>query len=268
MSGAMPAAFPIDSQPSCPASSRARPMLLRSLLMLALMVLAPAVLAQGVPLPMEKPRVVGEDVIAPNDEETAPEEEQAEEVEVEATSDACRRALEAAGVVAEPAPAFSGDARCVLDDPVALAAVGAHTGNLALPGRPTLECRFAAVFGDWLREVVNPVAASLLGAHVDAVVTGPGHQCRARAGGKLSEHGLGNAIDITAIRLIDGRTIGIEGMLTAEGPKREFLRAISASACGYFTTVLGPGSDADHADHLHLDMAERRSAQYRICMAR
>ena len=124
------------------------------------------------------------------------------------------------------------------------------------------------VFGDWLREVVNPVAASLLGAHVDAVVTGPGHQCRNRAGGKVSEHGLGNAIDITAIRLIDGRSIPIEGMAAAEGAEREFLRAISASACGYFTTVLGPGSDADHSDHLHLDMAERRSAEYRICMAR
>jgi hypothetical protein len=239
-------------------------MLFRSLLMLALLVLAPAVSAQSVPLPMEKPGVVGE-------EETAPDEEQAAvgEDEVEAASDACRRALEAAGVVAEPAAAFNGDAQCILEDPVALEAVGAHTGNVGLPGRPTLECRFAAVFGDWLREVVNPVAASLLGSHVDAVVTGPGHQCRRRAGGgTLSEHALGNAIDITAIRLIDGRSIRIEDLVDAEGPEREFLRAISASACGYFTTVLGPGSDAAHADHLHVDMAERSSAEYRICMAR
>jgi hypothetical protein len=245
-------------------------MLLRTLLMLALVVLAPPVSAQGVPLPMEKPGVAGEEKTVADDEVTAPDEEQAAagEDNVDAASDACRRALEAAGVVAEPAPAFSGDASCILEDPVALAAVGAHTGNVGLPGGPTLECRFAAVFGDWLREVVNPVAASLLGAHVDAVVTGPGHQCRARAGGKLSEHGLGNAIDITAIRLIDGRSIRIEDMLNAEGPEREFLRAISASACGYFTTVLGPGSDADHADHLHVDLAERRSAEYRICMAR
>lgn len=226
----------------------------RSLLMLALLVMAPSAFAQSIPLPMEKPGA------AATDETTADE--------IDAASDACRRALEAAGVVAEAAAAFNGDAQCILEDPVALQAVGAHTGDVGLPGRPTLECRFAAVFGDWLREVVNPVAASLLGAHVDAVITGPGHQCRSRPGGKLSEHGLGNAIDITAIRLIDGRSIRIEGMADAEGPEREFLRAISASACGYFTTVLGPGSDADHSDHLHVDMAERSRAEYRICMAR
>lgn len=238
-------------------------MLCRSLLMFALLVMAPPVSAQGVPLPMEKPGGVGEEGTAPDEEQAA-----AGEDEVDAASDACRRALEAAGVVAEPAAAFTGDDQCILEDPVALEAVGAHTGNIGLPGRPTLECRFAAVFGDWLREVVNPVAASLLGAHVDAVITGPGHQCRHRAGGGLSEHGIGNAIDVTAIRLIDGRSIRIESLVDAEGAEREFLRAISAAACGYFTTVLGPGSDAAHADHLHLDMAERSSAEYRICMPR
>ena len=244
-------------------------MLFRSLLMLALLILTPAVSAQSVPPPMEKPVVANEEETAADDEEAAVEDDQTAADDVAPASDACRRALEAAGVVAEPAAEFSGDDQCILEDPVALAAVGAHTGNVGLPGRPTLECRFAAVFGDWLREVVNPVAASLLGSHVDAVVTGPGHQCRRRAGGgPLSEHALGNAIDVTAIRLIDGRSIRIEDLVDAVGPEREFLRAISASACGYFTTVLGPGSDADHSDHLHLDMAERSSAEYHICMAR
>ena len=245
-------------------------MLFRSLLMLVLLVMAPAASAQSVPLPMGKPGAAGADEPAAGEQETATDEGDvaAAADEGDAASDSCLRALEGAGVVTEPAAAFTGDAQCVLEDPVALAAVGAHTGNVALPARPTLECRFAAVFGDWLREVVNPVAASLMGAHVDAVVTGTGHQCRNRAGGKLSEHGIGNAIDITAVRLADGRSIFIEGMLGAEGAEREFLRAISAAACGYFTTVLGPGSDAAHADHLHLDIAERSSAEYRICMAR
>ncbi|MFW6076264.1 MAG: extensin family protein, partial [Hyphomicrobiales bacterium] len=149
-----------------------------------------------------------------------------------------------------------------------LEAVGSHNGNVGLPARPTLECGFAAVFGDWLREVVNPVAASVLASPVESVVTGPGHQCRNRAQGGLSEHGIGNAIDVTAFRLADGRTVRIESLVDAEGAEREFLRAVSASACGYFTTVLGPGSDADHSDHLHLDLAERQIAEYRICMPR
>jgi hypothetical protein len=35
-------------------------------------------------------------------------------------------------------------------------------------------------------------------------------------------------------------------------------------ACARFTTVLGPGSDGYHEEHIHLDLAER-SHGYRIC---
>jgi hypothetical protein len=36
------------------------------------------------------------------------------------------------------------------------------------------------------------------------------------------------------------------------------------SVCARFTTVLGPGSDGYHEDHVHVDLAERRGG-YRIC---
>jgi len=36
------------------------------------------------------------------------------------------------------------------------------------------------------------------------------------------------------------------------------------SACTRFSTVLGPGSDWYHEDHIHLDLTERRG-NYRIC---
>ena len=36
------------------------------------------------------------------------------------------------------------------------------------------------------------------------------------------------------------------------------------SVCARFTTVLGPGSDGYHEDHIHLDLMERRN-NYRIC---
>ena len=36
------------------------------------------------------------------------------------------------------------------------------------------------------------------------------------------------------------------------------------SVCARFTTVLGPGSDWYHEDHIHLDLMERRN-NYRIC---
>ena len=40
--------------------------------------------------------------------------------------------------------------------------------------------------------------------------------------------------------------------------EQEFLDEVREAACGPFKTVLGPGTDADHATHFHLDMAARR----------
>ncbi|WP_368886561.1 extensin family protein [Klebsiella pneumoniae] len=37
------------------------------------------------------------------------------------------------------------------------------------------------------------------------------------------------------------------------------------SACGAFATALGPGSDAAHYNHLHVDTQERRSAASKFC---
>jgi Extensin-like protein C-terminus len=46
--------------------------------------------------------------------------------------------------------------------------------------------------------------------------------------------------------------------------ERGFLRDVHAAACEQFNTVLGPGSNVYHADHLHLDLMRRSSGQ-RIC---
>ena len=42
--------------------------------------------------------------------------------------------------------------------------------------------------------------------------------------------------------------------------------ALRISACGYFTTVLGPGANAAHAEHYHFDLGlHGKSGNYRIC---
>jgi hypothetical protein len=43
-----------------------------------------------------------------------------------------------------------------------------------------------------------------------------------------------------------------------------FQRTVTAGACLHFRTVLAPGSDPTHQDHLHLDILERDSG-YRYC---
>ncbi len=91
--------------------------------------------------------------------------------------------------------------------------------------------------------------------------------CRNRNGatdGKVSEHAFGNAIDIAGFTLKSGKTITIRPAgrdATLEGA---FQRAITEAACLYFTTVLDPGSDAAHQNHLHLDVKARRGG-YRYC---
>ena len=44
----------------------------------------------------------------------------------------------------------------------------------------------------------------------------------------------------------------------------DFRDKIKADVCARFMTVLGPGSDGYHEEHIHLDLAERRN-DYRIC---
>ncbi|MGL4295058.1 MAG: extensin family protein, partial [Aestuariivirga sp.] len=43
-----------------------------------------------------------------------------------------------------------------------------------------------------------------------------------------------------------------------------FLEAVRSGACKQFATVLGPGSDAYHGDHFHVDAIQRKN-DYRIC---
>ncbi|MSP47425.1 MAG: extensin, partial [Xanthobacteraceae bacterium] len=121
--------------------------------------------------------------------------------------------------------------------------------------RRQLRCNMAEAVAQWIRAEVGPAAAEL-GAPLTAVTDVDSYQCRGRnnvPGAKLSEHGRGNALDISAIKLGNGALFNLTDPLVSK-PFREQMRAL---ACGRFTTVLGPGSDAYHSDHIHLDLAER-----------
>jgi len=79
-------------------------------------------------------------------------------------------------------------------------------------------------------------------------------------GAHLSEHGRANALDVRAIKLANGQSIE----LTDRSVPREVRESVLHAVCTRFTTVLGPGSDGYHENHIHLDLAERRN-NYRIC---
>lgn len=187
---------------------------------------------------------------------------------IESPAGPCLAALAGAGVdaVAAEAPAAP-IVGCAVAEPVRLRAVTTAQGLVRIAGAPLVACKLAARLGAFAREVAAPLAQGGAGSSLVAIEAGGGYECRPRnrvPGAKLSAHGQGLALDAAAVRLADGRRLAVGG---AHGESEaRFLAGLRAAACGYFHTVLGPGADAAHADHLHLDLEPRGArGDSRLC---
>lgn len=161
----------------------------------------------------------------------------------------------------------AGPPDCAVERPVRLTAVRIADGRtIALPGAPLLACAFAARFAAFAGDLATPLVEAT-GARLTIIETGPGFECRRRnraTGGKISAHGHGTAVDVSAFAMADGSRWAVGG--PADAPGARTIATIRTAACGWFTTVLGPGSDASHTTHLHLDTEPHgRSERYRIC---
>jgi hypothetical protein len=125
-----------------------------------------------------------------------------------------------------------------------------------------MRCEFAEAIVRWVREDVAPTVRSLDSA-LRSIDNYASYDCRGRnrvAGARLSEHGRANALDVRSVKLANGTVVG----LTDPNVAKDFREGLRKMTCARFTTVLGPGSDGYHEDHVHVDLAERRSG-YRIC---
>jgi hypothetical protein len=165
--------------------------------------------------------------------------------------------------VFEPLGAIARDGECGGPDVVLLKRV-ITTGHAFIEIAPaaTLRCEMAEAIVDWVREDLVSQAASF-GSALAGIQNLDSFECRGQnhvVGAKLSEHGRANALDVSAIRLKSGQLVP----LTDSAVSKDFRIAMRTSICARFTTVLGPGSDGYHEDHVHIDLAERRSG-YRIC---
>jgi hypothetical protein len=125
-----------------------------------------------------------------------------------------------------------------------------------------LRCAMAESFAAWVRdEAASHV--TVLGDALRGVDTLGSYECRGRNGvadAKLSEHGKGNAIDVRALILARDRRLN----LTDETASKILRDDLRDAACHRFTTVLGPGADSHHANHIHLDILGRHRGA-RIC---
>ena len=176
---------------------------------------------------------------------------------------ACRLALTEDIAVAPSIADINGPRGCGGTDLVRLEAIvlpNKHKVQVAPPA--TLRCSMASVVADWVRTEVTALAAQ---QNSEPVVLDnfDSYECRGFnriPGAQLSEHGRANALDVRAIKLANGTSIGLTDRSVPRAVRESVLHAV----CARFSTVLGPDSDWYHEDHIHLDLAQRRN-NYRIC---
>jgi hypothetical protein len=185
--------------------------------------------------------------------------------------EACLARLRAADIRFDiPTMRIASNAACAIEVPVRLKSITTRTRaatEVRLPEEPVVSCEFAERLAAWLGHLVAPVIAGRMSTDLKAVRTGPGYECRNRNGaptGKLSAHAVGKAIDISAFELSNGKLIPVKP--DGDEAMRNVVDSVRTAACGWFTTVLGPGADAAHTDHMHVDIAPHgTSDRYRIC---
>lgn len=259
--------------------------LLALLLVLAVVSPTAAQPASDIPVPKPRPDLPGEAnrdggeaaTARQGGEDSGSEEKQAAPaarptpLRVRALAD-CEARLEALGVEFEALGPVEGENGCGF-------AAGYNVTEInGIAVRPStrLRCETIVALAQWLRHGVEPAVRGWSRAEVaregePVTLTGIRHGstyvCRRRNNqpdGKLSYHAVGAAIDIIAFEFVDRAPVGIEPRAGRGTLEEAFQRAARGSACLHFTTVLGPGSDAYHDDHLHLDIAHRRGG-FRLC---
>ncbi|MFD1033609.1 extensin family protein [Sphingomonas hankookensis] len=171
----------------------------------------------------------------------------------------CFADLSQAEVRFSPLPDRDYGSGCVVLGAVQLLEIGVPVNGLK-----AIRCPAARALVGWVRHGVRPAARQILGSEVVRIDSYGTYVCRGiigggpRSAGRVSEHGLANAVDIGGFTLADGRRIVLERDWNSADPQvREFLRIVHRSACKRFVTTLGPDYNAAHRNHFHFDMGGR-----------
>lgn len=168
----------------------------------------------------------------------------------------CRRELQKLGVRFTEVSQIGTGGACGIEHPVK---VSQALNGIAMSPPATLNCRTALKVARWLKEDVKPAARWKLWTQPTAVLNASSYRCTRIAGSRtVSEHGGGNALDVSGFRFADGSTVKVEPKGFFSFRERGFQKSVRQASCRHFGTVLGPGYNRAHADHLHLDGKQRR----------
>jgi hypothetical protein len=174
--------------------------------------------------------------------------------------------------------AIDGPGACGVDYPLRVASLGetalmsfaeasATARSVAVAPAATLACPLVSALDRFVADSVQPAARRWFGQPVVEIKQISAYSCRGMndvPGARISEHAFGNALDIAAFTLADGRTISVKDGWRGTPAEQGFLYDVQGAACAQFTTVLAPGSNAYHEDHMHVDLM-RRSSGRSIC---
>ncbi len=140
-------------------------------------------------------------------------------------------------------------------------------GQISMKPAATLACPIVSALDRWLSDSVQPASMRWFGQRVVEIKQISAYSCRGMNGNPhahISEHAFGNALDIAAFTLADGRRVTVKGGWRGMPEEQGFLRDVQAAACQQFNTVLAPGSNSHHEDHIHVDLM-RRNSRRTIC---
>jgi hypothetical protein len=137
-------------------------------------------------------------------------------------------------------------------------------GPVVVKPAATLACPIVSVLDRWLADAVQPAAMRWFGARVVEIKQISAYSCRGMNGNPhahISEHAFGNALDIAGFTLADGRYVSVQHGWKGLPEEQGFLRDVEGAACQRFTTVLAPGANVYHYNHIHVDLMRRASGR-------
>jgi hypothetical protein len=177
-----------------------------------------------------------------------------------AEGEACRKRLTELGLKFETSPPVQEKA-CSVQNPVVLSELA---GGVKVVPASLMTCPMAEALGHWMERNVKVQAEKAFKTVPTKLLIGTSYQCRNQtSGSKLSEHAFGNGVDVMGFEFSKRPPLAID-FQKIDSAEAAFQETVRSEACKVFTTVLGPGSDAAHGNHLHVDMRARKG-DYRIC---
>jgi hypothetical protein len=145
--------------------------------------------------------------------------------------------------------------------------VTASAGPVEVRPPATLACPIVAALDKWIGEAVQPAALRWFRQPVVEIKQISAYSCRGMNGNPdahISEHAFGNALDIAEFDLADGHKISVQHGWHGTPEEQGFLHDVQSAACQEFSTVLAPGANVYHYNHIHVDLMRHASRRF-IC---